>query len=254
MSKTSNVVFVIILLIVCVSVIMSCGLPLFNENLTLGLLRTSDMTLKAVMGPFGDDGNPEWILRALRFFPQRDYFDRGILLFGWDRLSIAYWQEQSHPAWFNGDNSIFDYPAGGDRSLTHLMEPIGKGSYFAHINISRLSDFPEWRVTILKYDLIQQSLYDNLAPMPIDLRFECQVVGPVGNPKISSAHIFPSSSPFGDQLYVLCEDADTGQYHEYSFDLMRTGLNGGSHFRGDATAFVSLGFPFDAHPFYFYLN
>ena len=252
MSRTSITGPAFLLSLICLTLIPSCGIPLFNEELTLGLLRTSSMQFEAVMGPIGDDEDPDQNLRVLRFLPQRDDSAKGFLQFGSGKLSVAYWQAENQPVWYDEDRSIFDYPAGDDRRLTHLLVPIGKGSYIAHLNISRLEGPTEWRVSVLKYDPDQKRLVDNLAPMQIDLKLECQTVEPAVNPNISSAHIYPSVSAFGEKLFVLCEDADTGQYHEYRFDLIRSGLNGGDHFRGDSESFVFLDFPYKAQPFYYY--
>lgn len=104
----------------------SCGLPPYNEELSLAMLTTRKMKEEATVGPVKISSGPDFVAEDLRFISDKANLKQGFVLLE---------QEQERPQLFfvNQDNQLFedsfstgafDYNTGSDRELSCLALPV----------------------------------------------------------------------------------------------------------------------------------
>ena len=218
----------------------SCGLPPYNEELSLAMLTTRKMKEEATVGPVKISSGPDFVAEELRFIP-----DKANLKLGFVMLE----QEQEQPRLFfvRQDNQLFedstgtnafDYNTGSDKYLNCQAVPVPAGTFLAHIN-TRQGFMPnQFEFNIFWFDAVTPDIFNTLTSVPITDNDGVLGAGSITSDFIS-ANIQPDLNPAIDRIQFLLRNSSWPYlYHEVVWEINQAGYANSNIIRGVSTVIL----------------
>lgn len=211
----------VVLLIILLSLTISCKIPPFNEEISRLVLLTSDMEEEAKVGPveLGDLGMEE--ISLLKFIPTKDSYNDGFLIVDDTEITIVFITENDNLVGLVGApfvEQFTDFSNANMREINYVAETIrASGPQMTFININPLPVFPFQRLNVVEFDHLKFPPGEDLI---------ARINGDKPPPLVDlvvSADIYPE---FGsDSVFFLCKaTAFPNQFYEIRYDTDSTGL------------------------------